>query len=115
VAIKIIDKKQMALKAAKAKKAAEEREKRKRAEEMKKGGGGNRIAPQPNQVSDPRGEIDHAKGSNTNDVKKDENGPAPSFISSMQLEVQLLMRLEHPNIINLYQIMESDDECYVVM
>ena len=39
----------------------------------------------------------------------------PTFISNLQLEVQLLMRLDHPNVIRLYQIMETDDECYVVM
>ncbi|KAJ3106347.1 Map microtubule affinity-regulating kinase [Phlyctochytrium bullatum] len=39
----------------------------------------------------------------------------PSFMSTLQLEVQLLMRLDHPNIINLYQVMETEDECFVVM
>ncbi|KAJ3300186.1 hypothetical protein HDU76_006145, partial [Blyttiomyces sp. JEL0837] len=38
VAIKIIDKKQMAMKAAKVKKAAEDRERKKKAEELKKAG-----------------------------------------------------------------------------
>ena len=45
--------------------------------------------------------------------KKDEK--MPSFLDALQLEVQLLMRLEHPNIIKLYQMMENDEECYVVM
>ncbi|KXS21789.1 Pkinase-domain-containing protein, partial [Gonapodya prolifera JEL478] len=66
VAIKIIDKKQVAEKARKAKQAQEEREKRKKEAEEK-------------------------------------------------LEVQLLMRLDHPNIIKLFQVMENEDECYVVM
>ncbi|KAI8849808.1 kinase-like domain-containing protein [Chytridium lagenaria] len=39
----------------------------------------------------------------------------PSFMSTLQLEVQLLMRLDHPNIINLYQVMDTEDECFVVM
>ncbi|KAJ1550540.1 pre- rRNA processing protein, partial [Cladochytrium tenue] len=39
----------------------------------------------------------------------------PSFISSLQLEVQLLMRLDHPHIIQLYQVVETDTECYVIM
>jgi 5'-AMP-activated protein kinase catalytic alpha subunit len=39
----------------------------------------------------------------------------PSFISGLQLEVQLLMRLNHPNVIRLYQVIETDEECYVIM
>ncbi|KAI8593281.1 kinase-like domain-containing protein, partial [Geranomyces variabilis] len=33
----------------------------------------------------------------------------------LQLEVQLLMRLDHPNVIRLYQVMETEEECFVVM
>ncbi|KAI8801467.1 kinase-like domain-containing protein, partial [Cladochytrium replicatum] len=29
--------------------------------------------------------------------------------------VQLLMRLDHPNVIKLYQVVENEDECFVVM
>ncbi|RKO94681.1 kinase-like domain-containing protein, partial [Blyttiomyces helicus] len=32
-----------------------------------------------------------------------------------QEALQLLMRLDHPNIIRLYQVMETEDECFVVM
>lgn len=39
----------------------------------------------------------------------------PSYLAVIQLEVQLLMRLEHPNVIKLYQMVESTDECYIVM
>jgi serine/threonine protein kinase len=49
---------------------------------------------------------------------KEEEEPqqlVPSFISGLQLEVQLLMRLNHPNVIRLYQVIETDDECYVIM
>lgn len=54
---------------------------------------------------------------------KDKTPPAPvleitsqpSYLASIQLEVQLLMRLEHPNVIKLYQMVENDDECFVVM
>ncbi|KAI9208700.1 kinase-like domain-containing protein, partial [Polychytrium aggregatum] len=38
-----------------------------------------------------------------------------SFVSSLQPEVQLLMRLDHPNVITLYQVMETEDECFVIM
>ncbi|KAI8799600.1 kinase-like domain-containing protein, partial [Cladochytrium replicatum] len=39
----------------------------------------------------------------------------PSLISRLQQEVQLLMRLDHPNVIKLYQVVENEDECFVVM
>jgi len=39
----------------------------------------------------------------------------PSYLAVIQLEVQLLMRLDHPNVIKLYQMVESEDECYIVM
>ncbi|KAJ3079343.1 Serine/threonine-protein kinase par-1 [Quaeritorhiza haematococci] len=39
----------------------------------------------------------------------------PAFISELQTEVQLLMRLNHPNVIRVYQVLETEDECYVVM
>ncbi|KAJ3410443.1 Map microtubule affinity-regulating kinase [Chytridiales sp. JEL 0842] len=230
VAIKIIDKKQMAIKAAKAKKAAEEREKKKKAEEARKAAAAaaangvaahhpnplktqrphsssstaskDSTAPQPGAQSnvgptsamnppasyqphsetatthsqaasaspadvlsnptdtisakprDPRGElvsdsevpkvppvkekegVTHVRsgsakveGAGSGDMipsaKVTEGGgglksasekeAAPSFVSSLQLEVQLLMRLDHPNIISLYQVMETEDECYVIM
>ncbi|KAI8844523.1 kinase-like domain-containing protein, partial [Chytriomyces cf. hyalinus JEL632] len=74
VAIKIIDKKLMAQKAAKAKKAEDDRRKRKEAEAAAAAA-----------------------------AKKDEK------------PIQLMMRLDHPNVINLYSIMETEDECFVVM
>ncbi|KAJ3096246.1 Map microtubule affinity-regulating kinase [Phlyctochytrium planicorne] len=45
----------------------------------------------------------------------DDSSSSATFMSTLQLEVQLLMRLDHPNVINLYQVMETEDECFVVM
>lgn len=49
------------------------------------------------------------------DAKPTEPPVASSFVSTMQLEVQLLMRLDHQHVINLYQVMETQDECFVIM
>lgn len=38
-----------------------------------------------------------------------------NFINQLENEVQLLMRLDHPNIIRTYQVIDSEEECYVVM
>jgi serine/threonine protein kinase len=38
-----------------------------------------------------------------------------NFIEKLENEVQLLMRLDHPNVIKTYQVIDSHDECYVVM
>lgn len=50
-------------------------------------------------------------------VKKSEGNLhlAPTLVQRLSAEVQLLMRLDHPNIIRLYQVLESEDECYVIM
>lgn len=40
---------------------------------------------------------------------------AINFINSLENEVQLLMRLDHPNVIKTYQVIDSEEECYVVM
>ncbi|KAJ3347403.1 Map microtubule affinity-regulating kinase [Entophlyctis luteolus] len=128
VAIKIIDKKLMAQKAEKAKKAEEERRRRKEQEEYlkrnkdsgKAGGDGTRSPKNRASVISPSSPLQRAQNgfdSSPEDVdRKPPSVPeAPSFISALQLEVQLMMRLDHPNIINLYSIMETEDECYVVM
>lgn len=47
-------------------------------------------------------------------VPENEKGSA-LFINSLQKEVQLMMRLNHPNIIKIYQVIESEKECYIVM
>ncbi|EGF83144.1 hypothetical protein BATDEDRAFT_8115, partial [Batrachochytrium dendrobatidis JAM81] len=33
----------------------------------------------------------------------------------LERELQLMMRLDHPNIVKIYQVLETDDECFVVM
>ncbi len=87
VAIKMIDKVTLAQKAAKSK--AEKLAKLKQPQESQP----KVDVPEPEQV-----------------------GPAqPSFVSTIQTEVQLLMRLEHPNIIKIFQVMETETECFVVM
>ncbi|KAJ3164174.1 hypothetical protein HK101_000491, partial [Irineochytrium annulatum] len=121
VAIKVIDKKQMALKAAKAKKANEDREKRKREQQGQQGQQGQ-PHQQPPKPEAPAPALKPTESGGA-DGAKTEGGVAPAtadagtptFVSTMQLEVQLLMRLDHPNVINLYQVMETEDECYVVM
>ncbi|KAJ3009704.1 UNVERIFIED_CONTAM: Serine/threonine-protein kinase par-1 [Siphonaria sp. JEL0065] len=128
VAIKIIDKKLMAQKAAKAKKTEEERRKKKEAEEATRKQKEN-IASGSSKPSSrggsarasitDRGEKPPAEAP-SNPTKEEEikttiAPDAPSFVASLQLEVQLMMRLDHPNVINLYSIMETEDECFVVM
>ncbi|KAJ3100257.1 Map microtubule affinity-regulating kinase [Phlyctochytrium planicorne] len=136
VAIKIIDKKQMAIKAAKAKKANEERERRKRAEREAQQGKQQHHQQQQQQQQQPQsgagtqdgnaqaaatptptpGSEDAAKKPADDSTSKPaDRNSTPSFVSSLQLEVQLLMRLDHPNVITLYQVMETEDECFVVM
>ncbi|KAJ3125508.1 Serine/threonine-protein kinase par-1 [Nowakowskiella sp. JEL0407] len=97
VAIKVIDKRQMEAKAKKAKQAHEDRERRRRSDD--KG----------------RKEKEVEKGTGSDIPGGVETGKTSSFVSSLQTEVQLLMRLDHPNVIRLYQVMESEDECFVVM
>ena len=37
------------------------------------------------------------------------------IVSNLEIEVQLIVRLNHPNIIKVYQVIDSDDECLIVM
>lgn len=126
VAIKIIDKKQVAAKAAKAKKAQDERDRKQKAEEAKRQGNGgnegngNNAGPveKPADVDEngnADGDITNAGNVDVADGPGKEEKPVPKFVSQLQLEVQLLMRLDHPNVIRLYQVMETEDECFVVM
>ena len=44
-----------------------------------------------------------------------DNSKAPALLREMENEVKLLMRLNHPNIIKTYQIIDSEAETFVVM
>ncbi|KAI8899923.1 kinase-like domain-containing protein [Globomyces pollinis-pini] len=87
VAIKIIDKKLMAESLAKSQKSHKEREAKR-----------NKRQPtnEPPKVEPPKTATD-------------------GFISKLENEVQLMMRLDHPNVIKTYQVLDSPDECFVVM
>lgn len=39
----------------------------------------------------------------------------PDFLKNFNLEIQLLMRLDHPNIAKLYQVYETPKELYIIM
>jgi serine/threonine protein kinase len=42
--------------------------------------------------------------------------PKPNGVMSrLNDEVKLLMRLNHPNIIKVYQVIDSEHECFIVM
>lgn len=45
----------------------------------------------------------------------DTTSTSVNFINQLENEVQLLMRLDHPNVIRTYQVIDSEEECYVVM
>ncbi|KAJ3177047.1 Map microtubule affinity-regulating kinase [Gaertneriomyces sp. JEL0708] len=120
VAIKIIDKKQVAAKAAKARKTQEDRERRQRranGDDRHPQRSPTQKEPTTNGTGPVPSTADHNKtpavAAAAADGKPKESTPA--FVSQLQLEVQLLMRLDHPNVIRLYQVMETEDECFVVM
>ncbi|KAJ3018893.1 UNVERIFIED_CONTAM: Serine/threonine-protein kinase par-1 [Siphonaria sp. JEL0065] len=127
VAIKIIDKKMMAEKAAKAKKSEEQRKKKKEAADeaarkQKENGGTRTSSTKSPNTNSKRSSVIEKKDKEPEEnlspkleLKTSMASDAPSFVASLQLEVQLMMRLDHPNVINLYSIMETEDECFVVM
>ncbi|KND04169.1 CAMK/CAMKL protein kinase [Spizellomyces punctatus DAOM BR117] len=124
VAIKIIDKKQAAAKAEKAKKAQDDIDRKQKAEEARRPTSRAERPKERQRVPDPRGEPIDETGSSpdTGRVGETDDGSLaeeaktpPPFVSQLQLEVQLLMRLDHPNVIRLYQVMETEEECFVVM
>jgi hypothetical protein len=48
-------------------------------------------------------------------IPKDSSPKESGFVSSLQKEVRLLMCLGHPNIIKIFQVIETDSECHIVM
>lgn len=37
------------------------------------------------------------------------------IIGKMEKEVQLMMRLDHPNIVRVYEIFDEDEETFIIM
>lgn len=117
VAIKVIDKKVMAEKAKKSKEAHEERERK------SKGKIGEIVMNA--SVSKKEGEsassaVNTQYPDSDEDEKEVMNAIRPmeedvDFVSKLQLEVQLMLRLEHPNIMTVYQVIDSDTECFIIM
>lgn len=50
-----------------------------------------------------------------NDSTKVSSSDAKLFLSSLSKEVKLLMRLEHPNIIKLHQVIDTEAELFIIM
>jgi serine/threonine protein kinase len=102
VAIKIIDKVMMAERAKKemhrrierAKKVARKAEAEQRSQE----------SPKNPAISE------ELQGNTIRDVSNQ-----PTLFKNLNSEVKLLMRLSHPNIVQLYQVIDTDNECYVIM
>ncbi len=46
---------------------------------------------------------------------KEQEEKMGNIVTKMELEVQLMMRLDHPNIVKIYQVIESDAELFIVM
>ena len=46
---------------------------------------------------------------------KEQEEKTGNIVTKMELEVQLMMRLDHPNIVKIYQVIESDAELFIVM
>ena len=84
----------------------------------------NHIVNDTVDVCTPLQSIDNPYEERTEDSKKKDNSifltdhsaiPLPSYYERLQNEVQLMMRLDHPNIIKIYQVIESEDETLIVM
>jgi len=84
----------------------------------------NHIVNNTVDVCTPLQSIDNPYEERTEDSKMKDNSifltdhsaiPLPSYYERLQNEVQLMMRLDHPNIIKIYQVIESEDETLIVM
>lgn len=125
----------MAEKARKSKEAHEERERRMKSKDKKKGPDDDRGHYGERSSSNQRESVTHDQ-----DIKKQDSEESkmatqypqmneensignqippsdllPDFVSKLQLEVQLMLRLDHPNIVKVYQVIDSEDECFIVM
>ena len=59
---------------------------------------------------------DDEYSSKVNDFNADQpHSEQIDFVSKLQLEVQLMLRLEHPNIVTVYQVINSEEECFIIM
>ncbi len=106
-------------KARKSKQAHDEREKKRLAEETRK------KAREARDRADQQQQQQHSNGTHEDANGGDQAAPLPtkdaqpgtsqSFISKLQKEVQLMMRLDHPNIVRIYQVLETEEECFIVM
>ncbi|KAJ3311308.1 Map microtubule affinity-regulating kinase [Boothiomyces sp. JEL0838] len=54
----------------------------------------------------------NGKVNENNEPKQEGN---PSLISSLENEVKLLLRLDHPNVVKIYQVIDGPKECHVIM
>nr|KAJ3417848.1 Serine/threonine-protein kinase par-1 [Polyrhizophydium stewartii] len=109
VAIKVIDKKLMEEKAKKSKAAHEERERKRQLEELRRA----RAEKLANKEASAAAAATTTQCRSTPAAPKQDSNP--SFISTMQKEVQLMMRLDHPHIIKIFQVLETEEECFIVM
>ncbi|KAJ3273073.1 MAP/microtubule affinity-regulating kinase 3 [Terramyces sp. JEL0728] len=142
VAIKIIDKKLLEEKAQRSRVAHEEREKRRLIkerqkaykEEMKRRQNENKDAElEPTGPADEEVDLaallmqvkeDTVKKNigileEVEKIRKDSatfySDPKLGYLSTFQKEVLLMMRFDHPNVIKTYKIIESEEECYIIM
>lgn len=111
VAIKVIDKKVMAEKAKKSKEAHEEREKRNKSKKAEITTPASAVAKDDSSsvVNTQYPEIDDEV------IVAHPEVEGVDFVSKLQLEVQLMLRLEHPNIVTVYQVIDSEEECFIIM
>ena len=131
VAIKIVDKKMMAKMVEKQKKNAEERRKKRYAQELKKRQQQEAVKRVSTIDGHDIGSILSASvGTSCSSGQEYELSPrsseierkpadiveiAPAFMKDLQNEVKMMMKLNHPNIIKIYQVIDSAEECYIVM
>jgi serine/threonine protein kinase len=117
VAIKIIDKEMMRKMVEKQKEAAVQRRKKREQEADEKNKATGVTIPADatlSKVMEKLKESQKPAAEEPTVIPEREKGSA-LFIDNLQKEVQLMMRLNHPNIIKIYQVIESETECYIVM